>query len=197
MSTTIPALTPRLDAAYSTPLQNRNGLSAPQGPMNNAILYYPHAMPFKDLTSSHQSDFAMDRRAYSESHHVAPTTPPVYYACPNLRDRRRSLQPPTFSPGAGAAVCAQDPHAQNNKKWYSANSSRDASEIARRRRTQGVAQPYLDTTFTHLGQPVSFTTGPVVNAADARTALRRVRAGGTYVRPKSTHPNNRPGFMFF
>ena len=196
MSTSVPPLTPRLDAAYTAPLQNRNGLGAPLGPVQNAILYYPHAMPCKDLTSSHEADFAMNRRTYDETHHVAPSTPPVYYACPHQTDRRRSRQPPTFSPGA--IVCAHDPHAHANKKWFSANSARDASEIARRRRTQGVAQPYLDASFTtSVGLPVSFTTSSIVNAANSRNALRRVRAGGTYVRPKSTHPNVRSGFMFF
>jgi len=139
--------------------------------INNGLLKTQNAMPQKDSTSDNQSSFSADRRAY--------------YHTSTLKPKITVLNPPHF--GMTNHTVFDGTHTAKQKQWY---GNRDASEVTRRNRVQGVGLG----TFNATGQAMSFESHANVNTVN--TALNRVRGGGAVAPPKkafNTHNAYGPG----
>jgi hypothetical protein len=135
--------------------------------INNGTLSTLHAMPQKDSTSDNQSSFSADRRAYG---HTSTMYPTITKMNPPHSGINRVLGLPTVFDGT---------HTTKQKKW---SGNRDASEVTRRARIQGVGS---GSTNVAAGQPLSFESH--ANANTVNHALRRVRGGGAVAPPKKGH----------
>jgi len=139
--------------------------------INNGTLSTLHAMPQKDSTSDSQSSFSADRRVYG---HASTTYPAITKMNPPHGGIEGLLggshRFPTVFDGT---------HTAKQKKW---SGNRDASEVTRRARIQGVGS---GSTNTAAGQPLSFESH--ANANTVNHALRRVRGGGAVAPPKKAH----------
>jgi len=127
--------------------------------INNGLLKTQNAMPQKDSTSDNQSSFSADRRAY--------------YHTSTLKPKITTLNPPHL--GMNNHTVFDGTHTAKQKQWY---GNRDASEVTRRNRVQGVGLG----TFNSNGQPLSFESHANVNTVNS--ALNRVRGGGAVAPPK-------------
>ena len=130
--------------------------------INNGLLKTQNAMPQKDSTSDNQSSFSADRRSYYRTSTMNPKITVLNYPHLGMAGHRN----PTVFDGT---------HSVNQKKWH---SNRDASEVTRRNRVQGVGLG----TFNSNGQAMSFESH--ANANIVNDALRRVRGGGAVAPPK-------------
>ena len=134
--------------------------------INNGTLSTLHAMPQKDSTSDNQRSFSADRRAYG---HTSTMYPTITKMNPPHSGINRVLGLPTVFDGT---------HTAKQKKW---TGNRDASEITRRARVNGVGSG-----STNIGgQALSFESH--ANANTVNSALRRVRGGGAVAPPKKAH----------
>lgn len=134
--------------------------------INNGTLSTLHAMPQKDSTSDNQSSFSADRRAYG---HTSTMYPTITKMNPPHSGINRVLGLPTIFDGT---------HTAKQKKW---TGNRDASEITRRARVNGVGSG-----STNIGgQALSFESH--ANANTVNSALHRVRGGGAVAPPKKAH----------
>lgn len=139
--------------------------------LNNGILNSQKAMPQKAITSTNDSNFAMNRRAYVDSHFESPDQPLV-----------KPVQTQSFgfkgfveiNHGLGGKASTAQ------KKWMG-GSNRDASDIIARRRINSVGNGSLNA----AGQPMAFKT--VKDNNTERQAYHRVRSGGSAVPAKCTH----------
>ena len=139
--------------------------------INNGLLKTQNAMPQKDSTSDGQSSFSADRRAY--------------YHKSTLKPKITALNPPHL--GMTNHTVFDGTHTAKQKQWY---GNRDASEVTRRNRVQGVGLG----TFNATGQAMSFESHSNVNTVNS--ALNRVRGGGAVAPPKkafNTHNAYGPG----
>ena len=127
--------------------------------INNGLLKTQNAMPQKDSTSDGQSSFSADRRAY--------------YHTSTLKPKITVLNPPHL--GMTNHTVFDGTHTAKQKQWY---GNRDASEVTRRNRVQGVGLG----TFNSTGQAMSFESHSNVNTVNS--ALNRVRGGGAVAPPK-------------
>ena len=130
--------------------------------INNGLLKTQNTMPQKDSTSDNQSSFSADRRSYYRTSTMNPKITVLNYPHLGMAGHRN----PTVFDGT---------HSVNQKKWH---SNRDASEVTRRNRVQGVGLG----TFNSNGQAMSFESH--ANANIVNDALRRVRGGGAVAPPK-------------
>ena len=138
--------------------------------INNGLLKTQNAMPQKDSTSDQQSSFSADRRVYHDSWTQKPAITalnPPHYGMAGWKGRSRIL--PTVFDGT---------HSANQKKWI---GNRDASEVTRRARVQGVGLG----SFNATGQPLSFESH--ANNNTVNQALSRVRGGGAVAPAKKGH----------
>lgn len=145
---------------------------------NNGILSSQKAMPLKSLTSTNDSDFSINRRAYIESYTDTST--------PLVKQDQHSMTRGTVNNAqfgnrgflninhnfTGQASTVQ-------KKWIGGN--RDASNIVSRRRINSVGNGSLNA----AAGPMSFNT--VNDTNTERQAYHRVRSGGSTVPAKCTH----------
>ena len=146
-----------------------------QTEINNGILNSVKAMPQKAITSTNDSDFSINRRAYMDSHTETPTTPLVK---PVIKQSFGFKGFVDINHNFGGAASTQQ------KKWMG-GSNRDASDIIARRRINTVGTGSLNAS----GQPIAFKT--VKDNNTERQAYHRVRSGGGAVPAKCTH--NYPG----
>jgi hypothetical protein len=143
---------------HNTPVFIRTGI-------NNGLLKTQNAMPQKDSTSDGQSSFSADRRAY--------------YDTSTLKPKITALNPPYL--GMDSHTVFDGTHTAKQKQWY---GNRDASEVTRRNRVQGVGLG----TFNAQGQALSFESHANVNTVNS--ALSRVRRGGAVAPAKKAYNTN-------
>jgi len=133
--------------------------------INNGLLKTRNAMPQKDSTSDNQGSFSTDRRVYNDSWTQKPAI--------------TALNPPHYGmAGRIMPTIFDGTHSANQKKWL---GNRDASEVTRRARVQGVGLG----SFIAAGQSLSFESH--ANNNTVNQALSRVRGGGAVAPAKKGH----------
>jgi hypothetical protein len=141
----------------------------------NGILKARDAMPVKDINSTGDSDFSVDRAKYSHIHKFVPPQP-ITAATEQYNSRilfdhmgRRTV----------SVINSATSNANGMKKWY---GNRDASQIIANRRTNSVGQGSINTV---AGNSISFMTKNDHNAT--REAKKRARCGGAATPAKCSH----------
>jgi hypothetical protein len=137
--------------------------------INNGILTAPKAMPQKDITSTNENTFSMNRHTFVRQTQIKK---PVINI-PSSNQRKWS----------GAAyhsfTSVNEITAKTNKKWIGGN--RDSSNTTSARRINAIGENSLNKT----GISMSFTN--ITSGNDVRDAKHRVRSGGAIVPAAVTH----------
>jgi len=147
----------------------------------NAVLTSKDAMPAKDINSTGDSGFSMDRHRYIRTHQTV-NQPPLsaveQYDSGILFDHigKRTV----------SVINTATTDKNGSKKWY---GNRDASQIVANRRSGSIGK----TSLNAAGTPLSFMTKTDKNVV--REALKRTRCGGASTPAKCNHNyNNAPVF---
>ena len=148
--------------------------------VNNSTLSGIRAMPIKDSTSTGDSGFSINRRAYIDSYIPTPTKPLV-------KVDNHTINTHTSNRGFGFKGFALINHTNTSqastvqKKWI--NWNRDASQIVANRRINSVGNGTLNA----ANAPMSFTSHISVNVVNE--ASRRARSGGASAPAKKIYKN--------
>jgi len=138
--------------------------------MNNGILKGPKAMPQKDITSTNENAFSMNRRTFVRQTQI--TRPNTNISSTNQQKWSKGVSYHSFT-------SVNEIISKTNKKWIGGN--RDSSNITSKRRINAIGEISLNKS----GGPTSFTTSKPGN--DVRDAKHRVRSGASIVPPAVTH----------
>jgi len=138
--------------------------------INNGTLKAPKAMPQKDITSTNENQFSMNRHTFVRQTQI---TRPIVNIPPSNQRK--------WSVGSAyrSFTSANEIIGKTNKKWMGGN--RDSSNTTSRRRINAIGENSLN----RSGIPMSFTTTKPGN--DVRDAKHRVRSSGSIVPPAVTH----------
>jgi hypothetical protein len=133
---------------------------------NNGISAKASQMPMKDITSSNEGGFAVNRRIFLRTYMRNPV--------PTVVPENPVIQ--RFAPGMGAnQAVITGPKSVGQKKWIGGN--RDSSQIVQNRR--------VNATGSLISKEGPFSYKNVANTNDAIDALARVRGGGAANVPKA------------
>jgi len=132
--------------------------------IQNSVLKSRNAMPLKDMTSTDDSDFSIDRYKYNRINQFIPQNQiPVTHADVDGNSYKNTVL---------------SDKKDYKKKWY---GNRDASQIVANRRVNSVGSGSMNA----ANKPLSFVSDNDRNTQ--RDARKRVRSGGAVVPAKVTH----------
>jgi len=141
--------------------------------LQNGVLTSHDAMPSKDINSTGDSNFSVDRHRYIRTHQKV-NQPPI--SAVEQYDSGIIFDHTGHRTVSVTNTATTDKNL--SKKWY---GNRDASQIVANRRTVSVGKSSLNA----AGIPISFMTKTDKNAVSE--ALKRTRCGGSAAPAKCSH----------
>ena len=148
--------------------------------INNSILKSKNAMPLKNLTTTDDSDFSIDRYKFTRIYENVPQNNTPVTSTNTGSGGHKDFMGQNVNTGRNVSVAntAKSNLKDLQKKWY---GNRDASQIVANRRVQSVGQGSLNAANT----PLQFVAKD--NNQMRYDARKRARSGGAAVPAKVTH----------
>ena len=144
--------------------------------INNSILSAVRAMPIKDSTSTGDSDFSINRRAYAAGY--------AAHLVNHTLDSNTVNN--TMFGFRGFSIINHNNTTQAStvqKKWI--NGNRDASQIIQNRRINSIGNGTLNA----ANKPMSFMSNNQTNQTETLVARQMVRRGGSAAPAKKIYKN--------